>query len=140
MIFKLFSNRKIKTTFEEAEFGPVHWLKPLMLSGPIDWLALPKRDVPELVARYIAAMETEESAEWCRCLWAVHPDDQEIKKGHCRECNQPQKADVHTVNADPDVHKFKGKRMRKADEHPQCPVHTREGMVMYFLEWAFTNA
>lgn len=97
----------------------------------------------ELVNRYVAAMETEHSKDWCRCVWAVHPDDQNIKRGHCRLCNQSPNARDHNV-ANTDViatdHTFKGKRMRKVADHPECPVHTREGFLLYFFEWAEKNA
>jgi hypothetical protein len=113
-----------------------------------EWLALPKRDLPELVTRYISKMETEESEAWCNCPWAVHPEDTEIKSGHCRRCGVRRNDSIHEffdLMYDPESgdmlnHHFKGVRKRRLDNHPQCPVHTREGMVLYFFEWAFTDA
>jgi hypothetical protein len=109
----------------------------------VEILSLPKFQIPSLVNQYIAAMETEVSDEWCKCPWIIHPDDQEVKKGTCRICGERKDRKVHDV--DPEglrlgVHKFTGKRMRRGDEHPECPVHTREGMVLYFFEWVFTDA
>lgn len=97
-----------------------------------------------LVHRYVQAMETEQSKDWCRCVWAVHPDDQGTKRGHCRLCNDPQNAQQHhglpEDKALGDAHTFKGKRMRKVDDHPECPVHTREGLILYFFDWAEKHA
>lgn len=97
----------------------------------------------ELVHRYIAAMETEQSKDWCRCIWAVHPDDQSIKQGHCRLCtahaNAPQHHGLPEDKELGEAHNFKGKRMRKVGDHPDCPVHTREGLILYFFEWAEKN-
>lgn len=111
------------------------------------FISLPQNDILPLVTKYIGAMETEESDKWCRCEWITHPDDQEITTGNCRQCNMSKKAHEHTMSAResesfdmPDVHKFKGIRKRRGDEDATCPVHTREGMVIYFFEWVFTNA
>lgn len=106
------------------------------------WLSIPEHDLRELVKKYIGQMETEESEEWCKCLWRYHPDDQEIEKGHCRHCELPRKHDIHegkdTVYGG--AHAYGGKRKQRVDDHPECPVHTREGLVMYFFEWMFTDA
>lgn len=109
-----------------------------------EFISVPNRDILPLVEKYIAAMETEESAEWCRCEWIIHPDDTEIDRGNCRECNMPKKAAVHQPDklewqSDRD-HPFRGIRKRRGDQDPTCPVHTREGMVIYFFEWIFTDA
>lgn len=112
---------------------------PLTNAANQEWLAVPKRDIPALAEKYIGAMETEESAEWCRCEWIIHPDDAPIDRGNCRECNQPKKSHMHDERGDT-FHQFRGIRKRRGDEDTTCPVHTREGMVMYFFEWIFTDA
>ncbi len=100
------------------------------------YMSIPLSDVPELATIYVQAMETEESEKWCRCEWIIHPDDAEIKRGNCRECNQPKKALLHFGNA----HQFKGVRMRRGDQDLTCPVHTKEGFLIYFFEWIKQNA
>lgn len=89
-----------------------------------------------LIVRYVAAMETEESADWCKCTWVWHPDDQGIKPGHCRECRKPQDHKVHSVENAEGFHFYQGIRRRRMDDHPMCPVHTREGMIAHFFDWA----
>jgi len=63
-----------------------------------------------LAIRYIQHMEKQLTDDVCLCLWILHPDD--IDK--------------------PPTEK---RRKRKSDEHPACPVHTREGLLTDFLEW-----
>jgi hypothetical protein len=102
-----------------------------------EFIAIPVHELEFYANKYIAAMETEESENWCKCLWAVHPDDQDIKKGSCRECKQPKNSHMHDDRGDT-YHPFKGIRKRRVDDHPYCPVHSREGMVTFFFEWIFT--
>lgn len=88
----------------------------------------------DLVTRFIAVLETEESAKWCKCLWRVHPDDQEVTPGTCRTCGGAKKQ--HEEHGE---HHFAGIRRTRVDTHTECPVHTREGMVLGFLNWAAKN-
>lgn len=145
MKFKFFS--KSGSPVYSQELG--HTIKELPpLSGQAAsntmFISLPQGDILRLVERYIAAMETEESEFWCRCEWIIHPDDVSIKRGNCRDCNMPRNAVAHQPNelewqSDAD-HPFKGIRKRRGDEDATCPVHTREGLVIYFFEWIFTDA
>jgi hypothetical protein len=106
---------------------------------PCAYISLPALDIPALADAYIAAMETQETNDWCRCEWIVHPDDVNVPAKHCRVCNQLKNADLHDEHAPEFGHAFRGKRMRRGDQAPDCPVHTREGLVIYFFEWVFTR-
>lgn len=129
------------------EFGHTIRELPPINGNPfgMEYLALPKLDIPRLAAKYFAAMETGETEDWCRCPWQIHPDDQEMKKGECRECGASSGHGKVMVHDDPPLgqeydsrfHKFSGRRMRRTDDEPTCPVHTKEGMLLYFFEWAF---
>lgn len=121
---------------------PIAHKYPLAHGGPTEFISIPSMDIPALAEKYIAAMETEASADWCRCEWVIHPDDTEVKAGTCRECGERKGSDAHNKidEIDPDRHHFKGKRMRRGDEASDCPVHTRAGLVIYFFEWVFINA
>ncbi len=90
-------------------------------------------NIPHLVNTYVAKLETEESAEWCKCLWRIHPDDVKIRVGHCRICNEAKKHPIHAN------HNFAGIRRVRVDNHPLCPVHTKEGLIVGFVEWLSDN-
>ncbi len=94
-------------------------------------------NMPHLVHTYVAKLETEESAKWCKCVWRIHPDDQMIRVGHCRVCNQPRKGCMGMLNA---THVFTGIRRVRVDNNPFCPVHTKEGLIVGFVEWLSDNA
>ncbi len=93
-------------------------------------------NLPHLVNTYVAKLETEESAEWCKCIWRIHPDDQKILVGHCRVCNQPRKACTGLLDG---THILTGVRRVRVDNHPLCPVHTKEGLIVGFVEWLSDN-
>lgn len=60
------------------------------------------------VGDYLKAIEQKPTLEICKCLWRFHPDDLE---------------------------KEEAKRRRvRVDTHPICPLHTREGLVITFIE------
>jgi len=96
-------------------------------------------NMPHLVNTYVAKLETEESADWCKCLWRIHPDDQKIRVGHCRMCNQPKKQHLGTYDTNNETHVFRGIRRVRVDTHPRCPVHTKEGLIVGFVEWLADN-
>lgn len=110
---------------------------------PLKYLGLTKEEIPVLVAEYVSAIETQETDKWCRCTWVTHPDDVEIIDYHCRLCNLKKDDAAHDVEGlfsyMPGIHQFKGKRKRKIDDDPTCPVHTKEGFLLYFFEWVFTR-
>lgn len=117
------------------------------LYGPASgthFISIPAKDIPALATQYFAAMATEESEKWCRCEWIIHPDDGLVHPGACRECTMPKGAFIHVSNINASnipegAHTFKGKRMRRGEEANDCPVHTKEGMLIYFFEWIFSN-
>ena len=44
------------------------------------------------------ALEVEESKEWCKCEWIIHPDDVNISAGMCRKCGLTHDHHVHKEN------------------------------------------
>lgn len=96
---------------EMAKQGRV--LPPALGTAPCEYISLPALDIPKLAAAYAGAMEVEETEEWCRCEWQIHPDDLLKPKG--------------------------SRRKRRVDDAPDCPIHTKEGMIIYFFEWVFTR-
>lgn len=94
------------------------------------YFSLPADTLERDAAAFVALLETEESASWCLCLWRVHPDDQGVRLGHCRKCNEDKKN--HTLKCG---HSFAGIRKLRVDDHPTCPVHTREGLLAAFVRW-----
>lgn len=140
-ILKFLRGTSNSETTVTQDKGAVQWLTPINQVGVPLWLAIPKRDIPVLVEKYFELMEKGETEDWCRCPWKVHPDDQGTKAGGCiyPGCGEKKSADVHRVNMDPGIHKFQPRRMRRMDDAPDCPVHTKEGMLLYFFEWALNQ-
>ncbi len=62
---------------------------------------------------YFEKMDTVPTREWCTCPWKVHPDDHNVEEGK--------------------------RRMRRVDDDDLCPLHSREGMLMYFFTWAVAH-
>lgn len=135
------------TRYDEERGYSIRELSPLNGSAvDLEYLALPKRDIPKLAEKYFAAMETGLTEDWCRCPWVVHPDDRDVKPGECRECGAFKGGPIHEFaelqfhdNGDLANHKFVGRRMRRTDDAPECPVHAKEGMLLYFFEWAYNQ-
>lgn len=112
------------------------------VTEPCSYISIPALDIPGLADAYIAAMETQNTNDWCRCEWIIHPDDVNVSANHCRECGEKKEHDVHfSQYGEHDFmrHYFRGKRMRRGDQAPDCPVHTKEGLIIYFFEWVFTR-
>lgn len=102
-----------------------------------EYMALPVDKVPEAVKEYVAAIEAQRTNDWCKCFWAVHPDDENIPPSQCRRCGYLR--DDHTDTSEVTCYNFQGRRMRKIEENPQCPVHTKEGFILGFFEWIFQD-
>jgi len=121
-----------------------------------EFLSVPKKEIPDLVKKYIDAMEIGTTEEWCQCKWHIHPDDTEIKSGHCRNCNHPNK--THKTQTDQysntiypctnedqngdwidfcPCQNYQGRRQRRIDDEPLCPVHNKLGLILGFYEWLF---
>lgn len=110
-----------------------------------EFLSLPKGELPGMVNRYLEALETGTTEEWCQCMWQVHLDDVDVQIGHCRDCLHPQAG--HTLPKhpldDPDEclccgsNGYRSRRTRRIDDEPLCPVHSKPGLILGFFEWAF---
>lgn len=109
----------------------------LTTAVPCAYISIPAHDIPKLADEYISAMETQETNDWCRCEWIIHPDDVAVPANHCRVCRHSKGHFQHSEEAKD--HEFRARRMRRGDQAPDCPVHTREGLVIYFFEWVFTR-
>ena len=127
--------RAQNTLLEIAKQGRV--LPATVANAHSQFISLPALDIPGLAAAYAEAMEMQETNDWCRCEWVVHPDDVEVKSGHCRQCGTKKNDPMHWPTRGD--HEFRGKRMRRGDQAEDCPVHTKEGMLIYFFEWVFTR-
>jgi len=103
--------RAQETLREIAKQGRV--LPPALGTVPCEYISLPALDIPKLAQAYIAGMEAEKTDDWCRCEWIVHPDDVDKPKG--------------------------SRRKRRGDLAWDCPLHTKEGFLIYFFEWVFTR-
>lgn len=109
-----------------------------------EWLSLAKAEIPQAVKDYVKEIETGETSKWCKCPWAVHPDDKGIPVDHCVACGEHKDA-IHHVQrpvvtkeeADKGWHHVKGRRIRRMDTHELCPVHTKEGLVLGLFEYLF---
>lgn len=103
--------------------------------GPVtarEFIGIPVATLLRDVTEFVGKLETEESAKWCKCLWRIHPDDQWVPERGCRICGDKHKH--HTEG-----HQFRGVRKVQIDNHPNCPVHTKEGLIIGFIEWAEKN-
>ena len=99
----------------ESEYGFI--IRPEETDGEVSagraYLALPRDQVISLAHKYFAELEQSTTTKFCRCVWAVHPDDGHLPAGHPK------------------------RRLRKIDEHPYCAVHTHIGRVVGFFDWLF---
>jgi hypothetical protein len=135
---KFFSSKREQQRYSAETGHSTRELKPLIDRGAAtEYISLPAGDIPELAARYATAVETEQTSDWCRCEWIIHPDDVKVKRLHCRVCNLAKASILHKKEYPKDYHEFKAVRMRRGDQAPDCPVHTKEGFLIYFFEWVF---
>lgn len=106
-----------------------------------EFLSLPKLRIPEMAAEFVSWIEIAETDKWCKCEWAIHPDDEAIEEGKCRKCTESKEHDNHVWENIPDItyqHNFIGRRKRLVDQNEQCPIHTKVGLILGFFEWLFT--
>ena len=115
---------------------------PEATEGGGELVAVPLEGLAEKVAEFTSLVQTGLSADWCKCVWVLHPADNHVEEGQCRECFQPQDAKAHQKvdaysddEAFVDAHPFRGRRKRKVQEHPLCPSHTAGGLILGFLQW-----
>lgn len=111
--------------------------------------SLPKAEIPKLVKEYIKALELGNTEEWCKCEWLMHPDDVDIPVFCCRNCKhhmtKHQDRDTRDDSnnflevpcSECGCNNLQTRRLRLKEQHNECPVHTREGLILGFYEWAF---
>lgn len=129
--FDLFSNRRVQTRTGNAYASDGGFANTGIVRGNTPGtISVTLADIPAQLRGYVHALEIGESTRWCKCLWAAHPDDVLIKPGHCRLCSLSK--GKHSTDTN---HVFTGVRRRKIDTHPECPVHTREGLILGFIDW-----
>lgn len=75
----------------------------------LEFLSIPKKEIPELAARFIDAIETQETLKWCACTWKIHPED---------------------------VGKERQRKVR-IDANEWCVLHTKVGLILGFFAFVF---
>lgn len=73
-------------------------------------IVLSRDELPNLALEYAQMIATQNTLDLCGCTWVVHPDDVLLPTGQ--------------------------RRIRKGEEEPFCPLHTKEGFALYFIPWA----
>lgn len=141
---------------DDKNWLPPTWRKTLdyienpkaqTFSDTSEFVSIPSKDLLGLVQTYVHKMEIELSTKWCKCEWILHPDDIDIEEDQCRDCRhakhnhnrEDELDDSITACVSCDCYRFKGRRMRKGAQHAECPVHTREGFLLGFFEWVFSD-
>jgi hypothetical protein len=76
-------------------------------------LSVTEQNLNLWIALYVNHIELTPTDDICRCVWQIHPDDKGKPKGQ--------------------------RRKRRVDNHPFCPVHTKEGLIKGFVEWTNKN-
>jgi hypothetical protein len=103
-------------------------------------ITLKRDNLPLLAERYAAYMETQQTRDLCACEWVLHPDDAGKQPGYCRECGGDYAQPAHQgLPEAEETHTFRGVRMRKGEEAPLCPVHTKAGFALHFIAWSYTQ-
>lgn len=98
-------------------------------------VSIPLDGLTDKAAEFASIVRKGLSAEWCKCVWTLHPEDTDVPEGKCRECLGAQDEVVHSPNSDEFHHSYRGRRKRMVQEHPLCPAHTAGGLVLGFLQW-----
>jgi hypothetical protein len=142
-------------------------INPLFKNGLVDGVFhLKKADIPEMVKEYVSQMETQRTNDWCKCEWIIHPDDVELDIHNCANCHHPRIRHIQQIGTESISHcnviievadglgegvsdydqcpcvtwiDPPKRRMRKGDQNPECPVHTKEGFLLGFFEWVFKD-
>lgn len=102
-----------------------------------------KAALPNLAYRFAQHIESAPSDQTCICGWMIHPDDSDIQPGCCRICGLQESShtaeDPEVYSADVGPHEFKGRRKMLKEHNEMCPVHTKMGFLLGFIEWAVQN-
>jgi hypothetical protein len=91
-----------------------HWLfrrKPAVTAQ--EFIGIPIHGLDDWIVIYVNSLETSKTTDHCLCQWKVHPDDVDKPKGQ--------------------------RRVARSDQHPRCPAHTREGLILGFMEYMRKN-
>lgn len=119
------------------------------MSGDLPvYVTVDTRTLSEKVSEYVAAMEQQRTNDWCKCEWIVHPADEKLDIHNCGNCHHPQL--LHITDEANDEYRCTSsvgckcnhwadppkRRMRRGDQDPECPVHTKEGFLLGFFDWA----
>jgi hypothetical protein len=111
----------------------------------INYLFMDVKDIPARVQEYIHQLETELTNKWCKCEWIIHPDDVNLAVNECRKCHHHEVDHMidkgngnYEACHDCSCTQFAGRRVRKGETNMQCPVHTREGFLLGFFDFAAT--
>jgi hypothetical protein len=83
---------------------------PRTMEVSSEFVALPADNLADLIRDYVVRLEIDPTSTWCKCPWEIHPAD--VDKPEARQ------------------------RKRRLDNHPECPTHTREGLIAGFIKWA----
>lgn len=117
------------------------------LSSTVEFLSIPKREIPATAAKYVNLVETGVTKEWCTCLWEVHRDHVKIPEDHCVHCGEHRDHGNHNggpvltqSDVDEGFHTFGGRAVRLKEMSLTCPVHTKEGLILGYFEWMFRDA
>lgn len=131
ILHKLFRKQ---TMFAETAIGRQRYVAPKDGVIPAEFISIPVEDIKTYAVQYAQDIETGVTEHWCKCPWQIHPDDVNVQPKHCRECRVH--ANDHDTPASPDyTHSFRAPRKRRMDDHPECPLHTKEGYIIHFFQW-----
>lgn len=135
-----------------------------MFNFPMDRFEIPKGDIPELVRAYIKHIEIDPTSETCKCIWEIHPDYVDVDTSKCVHCGHSKETHFEMVTPtitvkgcaanDQGLSKaavaewererrdcncggfVRPKQLKRIKETTgECPVHTKDGLVLGFFEW-----
>lgn len=123
-----------------------------------EFYSLPVDKLPDMVIEYVSAMETQRTNDWCKCQWILHPEDVDLDIHNCGRCHHPRALHTEMEGMEGCTKQFgesvesgepwiecrcegwvdpPKRRMRRGDNHPLCPVHTKEGFLIGFFNWLY---
>lgn len=79
------------------------------------YLFIDMSTVVDSLTDYVKSLETDVTTKHCKCEWIVHPDDVRKPESQAR-------------------------RIRKGEATLDCPVHTKEGFLLGFLNYMLSQA
>lgn len=81
----------IKAVKEDEEMANLRIPKQYeeSLDSGVEYIAIPKVEIDDLVNKYVLALETEVTNKWCKCEWIIHPEDVNLDVHNCAGCGHP---------------------------------------------------